>query len=209
MSQLPPTGLVACPVCHLHYHKDRIEQHVNDCLTIMEVSAPGSPCFKKRNPPVLKRSSDRVAYPDLMEEQESGDPKKCKTEDVLQPLDLNEANAISPFFARKQPKQKVETLSRPPKTSSISPPQSQEESHTLGDTLPSPVSEPSVSPIKSLINVLSAGVPLADRMRPKRLDDYIGQEQAIGQNIVMHSLLQNNYIPSMILWGPPGCGKVM
>lgn len=51
-------------------------------------------------------------------------------------------------------------------------------------------------------------VPLAEKMRPSCFDDYIGQEQVIGFNKVLQQLLINGHIPSMILWGPPGCGKV-
>jgi hypothetical protein len=61
---------------------------------------------------------------------------------------------------------------------------------------------------ENLQTLLFGGVPLAEKMRPKTLADYVGQEQAIGQKTMLHSLLENNTIPSMIIWGPPGCGKV-
>ncbi|XP_066124621.1 ATPase WRNIP1 [Saccopteryx bilineata] len=51
------------------------------------------------------------------------------------------------------------------------------------------------------------GKPLADKMRPDTLQDYIGQSRAVGQETLLRSLLENNEIPSLILWGPPGCGK--
>ncbi|XP_033754241.1 ATPase WRNIP1-like isoform X1 [Pecten maximus] len=44
-------------------------------------------------------------------------------------------------------------------------------------------------------------------MRPKSLDGYIGQDKAIGKKSLLRSLLQTDQIPSLILWGPPGCGK--
>ena len=59
------------------------------------------------------------------------------------------------------------------------------------------------SPLK-----IHSNVPLAERMRPLTLGDYIGQEQAIGRKKLLRSLFEANKIPSMILWGPPGCGKV-
>lgn len=49
--------------------------------------------------------------------------------------------------------------------------------------------------------------PLAERLRPKTLDDYIGQEQLVGKNAVFRQALQNGIIPSIIFWGPPGVGK--
>lgn len=45
-------------------------------------------------------------------------------------------------------------------------------------------------------------------MRPKTLDEYIGQNHIIGNNTMLRQLLIKKDIPSMILWGPPGCGKV-
>ncbi|MDO9263007.1 MAG: replication-associated recombination protein A [Desulfosalsimonadaceae bacterium] len=49
--------------------------------------------------------------------------------------------------------------------------------------------------------------PLADRMRPRRLDQFIGQEKAVGAGSLIFSAMENDKIFSMILWGPPGCGK--
>lgn len=49
--------------------------------------------------------------------------------------------------------------------------------------------------------------PLAERLRPKTLDDYIGQEQLVGKDAVFRQALQNGIIPSLIFWGPPGVGK--
>ncbi|MBC2713833.1 MAG: replication-associated recombination protein A [Desulfobacteraceae bacterium] len=49
--------------------------------------------------------------------------------------------------------------------------------------------------------------PLADRMRPVRLDQFIGQEQAVGNGSLIRNAIENDRIFSMILWGPPGCGK--
>lgn len=49
--------------------------------------------------------------------------------------------------------------------------------------------------------------PLAERMRPKSLDDYVGQKQLIGEGTVLRKLIEKGQIPSMILWGPPGTGK--
>ena len=49
--------------------------------------------------------------------------------------------------------------------------------------------------------------PLAERMRPETLDDYIGQEALLGQDGALTRVLRTGRIPSMILWGPPGVGK--
>jgi putative ATPase len=49
--------------------------------------------------------------------------------------------------------------------------------------------------------------PLAERMRPKNLMDYVGQSQLVGENAVVWHALKSDQLFSMILWGPPGCGK--
>jgi putative ATPase len=49
--------------------------------------------------------------------------------------------------------------------------------------------------------------PLADRMRPKTLDDYIGQEHLVGPNAVIRKMVLSGSLSSFILWGPPGVGK--
>lgn len=50
-------------------------------------------------------------------------------------------------------------------------------------------------------------IPLAERMRPKSLEDYIGQTHLLGESGPIKRALDSNIIPSMILWGPPGVGK--
>jgi len=49
--------------------------------------------------------------------------------------------------------------------------------------------------------------PLADRMRPKRLSDFFGQEHLIGENKIIRRAIENDELSSMIFWGPPGVGK--
>lgn len=49
--------------------------------------------------------------------------------------------------------------------------------------------------------------PLAERMRPQTLDEVIGQEHVIGPDMPLRVLAQQGQLPSMIFWGPPGCGK--
>jgi putative ATPase len=49
--------------------------------------------------------------------------------------------------------------------------------------------------------------PLAERMRPKNLAEYIGQRHLVGENAVLRRAVEAGRIPSMILWGPPGVGK--
>ena len=49
--------------------------------------------------------------------------------------------------------------------------------------------------------------PLAEILRPKTLDEYIGQQHLVGEGAVLRTFIESGNIPSMILWGPPGIGK--
>jgi putative ATPase len=52
-----------------------------------------------------------------------------------------------------------------------------------------------------------AGRPLADRMRPQTLDEFIGQEDLLGPGKPLRTQIERDDLSSMLLWGPPGCGK--
>jgi len=54
---------------------------------------------------------------------------------------------------------------------------------------------------------VSSHIPLAERLRPETLDQYIGQEHLIAKGAILRNAIENNKIPSMIFWGPPGVGK--
>ena len=50
-------------------------------------------------------------------------------------------------------------------------------------------------------------LPLAERMRPKRLKDYIGQKHLVGEGAILRQMIESGNLSSFILWGPPGVGK--
>jgi putative ATPase len=52
-----------------------------------------------------------------------------------------------------------------------------------------------------------ATIPLAERLRPKSLQDLVGQEHLTGKGSILHTAIDQGKVPSMILWGPPGTGK--
>src|SRR5918999_6134619 len=52
-----------------------------------------------------------------------------------------------------------------------------------------------------------AHAPLADRMRPRTLDEVVGQEELLGPDKVLRAALERGELHSMVLWGPPGSGK--
>lgn len=54
---------------------------------------------------------------------------------------------------------------------------------------------------------MNTNIPLAERLRPKSLNDYIGQEHLVGSNGVIKRMIESGRVNSFILWGPPGVGK--
>ncbi len=54
---------------------------------------------------------------------------------------------------------------------------------------------------------VSAHAPLAERMRPRSMAEFIGQEHLLGEGRILRSMIENDNLSSLIFWGPPGCGK--
>lgn len=59
----------------------------------------------------------------------------------------------------------------------------------------------------SLSLAMQNQAPLAERMRPQNLDEYVGQKHLVGPGAVLRKAIESNQLPSMIFWGPPGVGK--
>jgi len=70
----------------------------------------------------------------------------------------------------------------------------------FGNTLPA---DGGAAPIEKL----PANAPLAARMRPRSLDEFVGQQQLVGPGTALRTAIERNALPSMIFWGPPGSGK--
>jgi len=54
---------------------------------------------------------------------------------------------------------------------------------------------------------MNSQIPLAERMRPTSLDEFFGQEELVGIGSFLRKAIEEDRVPSIILWGPPGCGK--
>jgi putative ATPase len=62
-------------------------------------------------------------------------------------------------------------------------------------------------PLSSYKKRIAMLPPLAERMRPQHLDDYIGQQHLVGEGAILRKMIESGNITSFILWGPPGVGK--
>ncbi len=56
-------------------------------------------------------------------------------------------------------------------------------------------------------DIFNHSSPLAERMRPQNIDEFVGQEELLGENRLLKKLIVQKNIPSLLLWGPPGSGK--
>ena len=54
---------------------------------------------------------------------------------------------------------------------------------------------------------MNNNIPMAERLRPMSLDDYIGQKHLVGESGIIRKMIDSGRINSFILWGPPGVGK--
>lgn len=50
--------------------------------------------------------------------------------------------------------------------------------------------------------------PLAERLRPQNLDEFLGQNKILGEQSLLRKSLENDKVPSMIFWGPPGSARL-
>src|SRR5712691_8702172 len=67
---------------------------------------------------------------------------------------------------------------------------------------------PEMSELDDVTTGSSTASPLADRVRPRTLSEFVGQEHLVGEGRVLRRLIESGgTLPSMILWGPPGTGK--
>ncbi len=70
-----------------------------------------------------------------------------------------------------------------------------------------PPGDAGLDPAADTVALARSSTPLAARMRPRTLDEFAGQERAVGPGTILRRALESDTLPSMILWGPPGSGK--
>ena len=60
---------------------------------------------------------------------------------------------------------------------------------------------------QTFFNSDNVNQPLADRLRPQNLDEFVGQSHLLGKGKILRNLIESDMLSSMIFWGPPGVGK--
>ncbi|XP_046575488.1 LOW QUALITY PROTEIN: ATPase WRNIP1-like [Haliotis rubra] len=210
-----------CPVCGKSFPSSFINTHVNECLNLSNVESTEDDTMSKSN---KRKSSDRSEDKGWGFFRQRSVSKKAKLSESTktkskQELELKESdktnydsdddvsiliNDDDDQHSVKSPKFKTSATTH--QTSNIKdifhssiPNRNSSSSSSHSNTTQAKPSSSNSSKNKF--------APLAERMRPISLDKYVGQTKAVGRDSLLHSLLQGNHIPSMVLWGPPGCGK--
>jgi putative ATPase len=73
--------------------------------------------------------------------------------------------------------------------------------------LTGPLPGGTLAPMANPISSQSPREPLAERMRPRTLEEFVGQSRILGPGKALRLVLESGHLPSLIFWGPPGCGK--
>ncbi|KAF7665937.1 hypothetical protein LDENG_00127420 [Lucifuga dentata] len=189
---------VQCPVCFKELSPATINGHLDVCLMNTDSSpsttAETAPPVKKprisveaapSSPPVNKP----VATPSAVFSMFQTSRSKVSPQNGLFFSKQSPAAAVSKGLKRNLPKEADSRLSGA-------------ESPNRQTSLP----EGPTNGVSSR-TLLTIDKPLAELLRPNTLQEYFGQNKVVGQQTLLRSLLDSQEIPSLILWGPPGCGK--
>ncbi|XP_060705821.1 ATPase WRNIP1 [Hemiscyllium ocellatum] len=182
------TSTVQCPVCSQQMKSFRINAHLDHCLGVREGGgeSDGEPGSKR------PRLSPGAACGDETSLLQSGRDAAARTPPGLARGDgtlpgQSEREAAASSTVNDGKSRCSASLPRQTPATAASTPRPQ------GATV-------------SLLQQLEAK-PLAEIMRPTVLAELIGQNKVLGENTLLRTLLESHEIPSIILWGPPGCGK--
>ncbi|ROL46750.1 ATPase WRNIP1 [Anabarilius grahami] len=173
---------VKCPVCAVDFEPGRINAHLDECLQSNDVHHHTADQEPSEPPSKKPRSSTTDTRPSavfsVFQTRSKVTDQKQKLASTVTCKESTEVS-VSPYM-------KV--------TGKLECPD-----------VPAASAASAVSSPKALR--LNNDKPLAEVLRPSTLEEYFGQNKLIGEQTLLRSLLQSQEIPSLILWGPPGCGK--
>uniref|UniRef100_A0A182LUJ1 AAA+ ATPase domain-containing protein n=1 Tax=Anopheles culicifacies TaxID=139723 RepID=A0A182LUJ1_9DIPT len=174
-----------CPVCDKWFPKVQIELHVDECLRLSE---------ENNERPIETRS--KTPSTEEQQQQANGASQVRKRNFSI--------------FERSPKEIKRPRTEEPPKDVSVVNQEDDDVMYVNSDVekveADGTEKQSNMPPKKAKQKELSK-LPLAELMRPSKIEDYVGQDAVIGQNAILRKLLDSSNIPSLILWGPPGCGK--
>ncbi|XP_021352741.1 ATPase WRNIP1-like [Mizuhopecten yessoensis] len=226
-------GQVECPVCQRSFRKSQIDVHVNECLnntTTQETTYDSPKIAKKRKSndtfawgclkpvggksntsPVHKKQKLTTATDSFRSHQETGRVEDKSNDHESNDTDtdhecLQLGSKINKHYRNNKPNV-LSTDSSSSTVSIVCPSGTETASFPSVSNKSGPQECGRNDSCAVSIGLTASSKPLAEQMRPKSLEEYVGQDKAVGRNSLLRSLLQSDQIPSLILWGPPGCGK--
>lgn len=180
-SEQPPSE---CPICCKTFPSDAIEAHVNRCIFLNSANDDEKEKSKenKRTFSVFNKSNRSPTAENKKFKKSEATSKRVTIAPVVSTLVLSEDEgddvALAAPLAGPSTSARIGGTNKPAATTTTT--------------------------MKSS----GKSIPLAEKMRPETIDDYIGQSHVMGKNTILRKILDKNETPSMILWGPPGVGKV-
>lgn len=200
---------VECPICGAFFPDSDIETHAEHCIqaTFGNSSSESANHSQKTDDAFelcnIKRKHSEVQEGNLTNET---DAPSC-------------SGKTSPSCSKKSRKEQAQAWSFLGNSSRSVSSSGQHKAQKAKNTRIDPVSQDVSSIVNSEITLPdscqhprqksdnSSGVPLAEKMRPVTLDNYIGQDNILCNNSYLRTLIMQDNFINMILWGPPGCGK--
>ena len=205
------TSSIDCPVCGRSFSASFVNEHVNKCLNSQDIELQSNGGSGQHEKGMLANSllKGNTKSPD------GSTVKKSKNEKASNSWFGNTSpptNALKRSSSNLAGKASTDSSSKRLKLHQ----NGQETQNKVTEELlslqhsssPSLGQKKGIEHNKGQKSKSSQFTPLAERMRPKTLAEYVGQTQAVGNNSLLRTLLEADEIPSMIFWGPPGCGKV-
>uniref|UniRef100_A0A1A7Y0C6 Werner helicase interacting protein 1 n=1 Tax=Iconisemion striatum TaxID=60296 RepID=A0A1A7Y0C6_9TELE len=194
MPPLAPDSL-QCPVCFENFTPATINDHLDACL--QESSADSSPSAGAETGPPGKRS--RVSV------------EPINTPSSPSSMAGTQSRVFSVFQTNKeklsvQPERSGVFTSNSPVGKGIKRVLTETKFGSAGGTEAQLSQQPKFETLPPR-TLFTFDKPLAEILRPNTLEEYFGQSKVVGQQTLIRSLLDSQEIPSLILWGPPGCGK--
>ncbi|KAF7222444.1 ATPase WRNIP1 [Nothobranchius furzeri] len=191
----PVLHSLQCPVCFESFTPATINDHLDACL--QESSADSSPSAAAETGPPGKRSRIRA--------------EPVNTPSSPSSMAGTQSRVFSLFKTNKeklnvQPERSgVFTSKQSPAGKGIKRVLTETEFGSAGTE--AQLSQLPKNETQSPRTLFTFDKPLAEILRPNTLEEYFGQNKVVGQQTLIRSLLDSQEIPSLILWGPPGCGK--
>ncbi|XP_029309807.1 LOW QUALITY PROTEIN: ATPase WRNIP1 [Cottoperca gobio] len=212
----PALDAVQCPVCFKDFNAATINGHLDVCL--LKSVTDSSPSTTDESEPPMKKSR-------INAQAEPPSPETNNT--VASSSSMAGAPSSSVFSLFQTNKSKVLVQGErnglfSSKQSAVTAVNKGVKRNLLGEAEPGPAAGTEASEEPALCNkrtyfedvtelsprtLLTINKPLAEILRPNTLEEYFGQSKVVGQQTLLRTLLDSQEIPSLILWGPPGCGK--